>query len=86
MARTWYAYDGSGDPTQASNYILTTTTPGCENGTVLCAIYVYNGGAAPQAPFSQNVRRYIANALSTNLSQPQIPTSAKKFVYMKSAE
>jgi hypothetical protein len=83
MPRVWYSYDGTGDPTLASNYLPVTVTPGCENGTQVCAIYAFNGGTNPTAPLSANLRRYIANALATNLSQPQIPVNAKKYVYMK---
>ena len=83
MARCWYAYDGTGDPTLSSNFILATTPPSCENGTMVCAIYSPNCGVNPVAPLSANIRRYIANAIATQVSQPQFPASSKKYVYLK---
>jgi len=83
MPRSWYAYDGTGDGTLTQNWILMTVKPGCENGTAFCAIYALNGNLNPAAPFSANLRRYLANAAATNLSQPQFPVNAKKYVYLK---
>jgi hypothetical protein len=83
MARSWYAYKGSGDPYLPANYSLATIKPLCVNGPILCAIYTFDGGEAPLGPFSTNIRRYIANGLVSQLSQPQAPVNAKKYVYLK---
>lgn len=34
--KAWYVYDGDGDFTQPSNYILTTINPTCRNGSIFC--------------------------------------------------
>jgi hypothetical protein len=83
MARAWYAYKGSGDPCNRANYSLMTITPSCVNGSNLCAIYEYDGGAQPSG-ISANICRYISNLLATGLAQPQVPINAKKYVYGKS--
>jgi hypothetical protein len=83
MARAWYAYVGSGDPQLASNYSFSGVTPGCINGSTICAIYAPAGGPAPTAPLSGNLRRYIAAGLATGVSQPQFPGTPKPFVYLK---
>lgn len=80
MARCWYAYLGSGDPTLSSNYILTGVTPACLDGCTVCAIYAPNCGITPLAPLSINMRRYIAALLITCIAQPQ-DCRFKKYVY-----
>jgi hypothetical protein len=83
MARSWYAYKGSGDPYLSSSYTLMTVCPACINGNNLCAIFVYDGGIIPIGPFSMNIRRYISNFLAPGLAQPYNPVNAKKYVLGK---
>jgi len=83
MARSWYAYIGVGDPTLASSYSLAAGVPGCFNGCTICAIYSPAGGTTPTGPLSPNMRRYIAAALITCLSQPQDSGRFKLYVYVK---
>ncbi|MFC5282015.1 hypothetical protein [Pedobacter alpinus] len=41
----WYAYDGSGDPTQAENYVLSgPSSPGCSGDVEVCAIKAMDNG------------------------------------------
>jgi hypothetical protein len=82
MPRCWYAYVGSGDPTLAANYAFSGVTPGCINGSTVCAIYAPACGSTPTAPLSANMRRYIAAGLSTYVAQPQV-LGDKFFVHMK---
>ena len=84
MAKTWYAYIGTGSPFLAANYFRATAKPGCINGSVVCAIYAYNGDVSPQTPFVPSLNTYIANALLTGLAQPQDTGNARKYVYLKS--
>jgi len=83
MARCWYAYLGSGDPTLPSNYTLAGVTPACLNGCTVCAIYAPSCGVTPSAPLSANMRRYIAALLITCIAQPQDSDRFKKYVYGK---
>ena len=82
MARIWYSYDTIGNPYAISSYRQTTTTPGCLNGPVICAIYATNGGDHPLS-ISNNLREYIANGLSNNVAEPALPAGSKFFVYLK---
>lgn len=81
MARTWYSYNGVGDPLSISSYNLTGIKPACINGIRICAIYAYNGGPSPSV-LSTNLRLYIANVQSSSVAQPG-STLTRKFVYGK---
>lgn len=83
MARYWYSYIGTGDPTVGFNYRLITVKPGCLNGNVICAIYALAGDGFPKTPLSINIQQYISNALGTLVAQPQDSGRAKKYVYLK---
>ncbi|MBB5646282.1 hypothetical protein HDE70_002570 [Pedobacter cryoconitis] len=80
MARTWYSYNGVGDPLLISSYNLIATKPACINGSKICAIYAYNGGSSPTV-FSTRLRAYIANLQVTIVAQPDSSISNKKYVY-----
>ena len=83
MAKYWFGYIGTGDPTIAFNYRILTVKPGCLNGNVSCAIYAESGDGFPNVPLSDNLQQYITNALATLVAQPQDSGTAKKFVYLK---
>jgi hypothetical protein len=85
MARFWYAFTGwyGADPTLAQNYsIIIPVNLACLNGSTVCAIYAPGGDYSPQ-PLSRNMRRYIAAALATGVSQPQASGNPKQYVYLK---
>lgn len=82
MPRSWYGYNGIGDPILASSYGLATIRAACINGCKICAIYVPGGGGTPTAPLSTNMRNYIFNFLVTGgLAQPDSGANIKKYVY-----
>jgi hypothetical protein len=83
MPRCWYAYVGSGDPQLVANYSFSGVTPGCLNGSTICTIYAPACGSSPTVPLSVNMRRYIAAALATGVSQPQASGNPKQYVYLK---
>jgi len=83
MAKYWFSYVGTGDPTIAFNYRLMTIKPGCLNGNSVCSIYAESSDGFPHVPLSKNVQQYITNALGSLLAQPQDSGAAKKYVYMK---
>jgi len=72
MARAWYAYLG-GDPLLISSYFLINDTPACLNGCNICAIFALNGGVNPSV-LSTNLRRYIVDAIVTQVAQPPMNT------------
>lgn len=82
MARSWYAYNGVGDPLLIASYILTTVKPACINGRRICAIYTPNGGPIPSV-ISTNIRNYIGIILVTLVAQPDANPGIKKYVYGK---
>ncbi|MBB5646278.1 hypothetical protein [Pedobacter cryoconitis] len=82
MARSWYSYNGVGDPILISSYNLATLKPACINGTRICAIYAYNGGPSPTV-LSTNLRLYIANVQLSTVAQPDSSSATKKYVYGK---
>ncbi|MBB5646279.1 hypothetical protein [Pedobacter cryoconitis] len=82
MARSWYSYNGVGDPILISSYNLATLKPACINGTRICAIYAYNGGPSPTV-LSTNLRAYIANVQLSTVAQPDSSSATKKYVYGK---
>lgn len=85
MARFWYAYNGVGNPFEASNYERAESLihPSCRTGTIVCAIYATGSisGLSPDEPFSSNLREYITLAL-TSQGVP-IPDSGKRYIYMR---
>ncbi|MDO7743209.1 MAG: hypothetical protein MUP99_05525, partial [Pedobacter sp.] len=56
--------------------------PGCAVGTVICAIYVPNGGRTPISPLPDSIQQYLSNARSTLVPQPQ-GVGLKKYVYLR---
>jgi hypothetical protein len=88
MAKAWYAYNCNNncaaDPFSALSYRLIVTEPGCLDGPDICAILANGGGTVPISPLSYNIKRYIAQGLTTHLAQPQTPTFSKLYVYLKS--
>lgn len=83
MARNWYSYNTVGDPFLPSSYRKQVSTPGCLNGSVICAIYVPAGDVYPADPFSPNMAQYIADGLSNNVAEPAFPPGNKFYVYLK---
>ncbi|MBB6501600.1 hypothetical protein HDF25_003775 [Pedobacter cryoconitis] len=83
MARCWYAFGGTGDPTLAGNYRLLHQTPGCLDGTQICAIYAMGCGTVPVSPLSTNIVKYIHDGLSNLVAEPQLPIFSKLFVYLR---
>jgi hypothetical protein len=81
MARSWYAYNGIGDPLLPASYNLTLGKPFCINGINVCVIYA-PGGFSP-SPLSFNMKNYISNGQLQLLPQPSFPAGVKKYVYMK---
>jgi len=83
MARAWYVFNGSTD-TGASdlpeNYAFTTSTPTCQNGRALCAIYAVYGGTLPSV-ISSNLKQYIADGRATGAAQPTDPAGSKLYAY-----
>ena len=82
MARSWYAFMGD-DPTDYLNYYKLTIKHECLCGDQICAIYATGSGFQPDQILSQNMQKYIKDALSTMLIQPGVPFNAKKYVYLK---
>lgn len=82
MSRLWYAYLSTEDPFSNLNYFKTTVKPNCLCGDTICAISAPDNGFNP-SPFSENLQRYIKDALATGQMQPQHPYNATKYVYLK---
>lgn len=83
MARAWYAYKGTGNPTdQLSSFSIINGFPGCSDGNELCAIYAPDGNKNP-AFISNNLQLYISTGLAQFVAQPNIP-NAQIFVAFKS--
>jgi hypothetical protein len=92
MPRAWYIFNGATNADAqyaAGNYRLIShsTRPACINGIQVCAVSAaYPGDVAPInpiAPLSANIKQYIADGLATQVSQPQIPTDTKRYVYLR---
>jgi len=83
MAKAWYAYMGTGEPTDSSNYIRIGIKPDCFCGNEICAIYADDRGLQPTGTWSPNLMKYIADALATKEMQPAKPYYIKKYVYLK---
>ena len=80
MARSWYVYNGIGDPLLISSYYLLGIKPNCINGSRVCAIYAYNGGPNPTV-LSARLRTYIANIQLSPVAQPDSTPGLRKYVY-----
>lgn len=85
MVRSWYVYLGFGDPTSFSNYAQTTVKHNCLCGNRICAVYVEANTFRLENALSENLQKYIRNALVTGQLQPDTPTGAKKYVYLQSS-
>lgn len=83
MARTWYAYNGIGDPYIAPSYLIASMKPTCKDGIRICAIYATGTGLTP-AVLSSNIRGYIADLQLTLVARPDSNPAIKKYVYGKS--
>ena len=85
MANYWYAFVGgpTGDPRQSGDYSRLSQKPTCFTGNAVCAIYVPGGDITPDAPLSQRILTYLADAAGSSLAQPVMPPMAKKYVYKR---
>lgn len=83
MSRSWYAFIGGEDPIDYSRYIKVTVKPHCLCGDKVCAIYASGEGVNPTSPLSENMQTYIKAALLNGSLQPEKPSNAKKYVYLK---
>lgn len=78
MAKAWYLYDGSGNPTLSTSYTLYNfasplTQPPCQDGCRLCAIQsTTGGGLRPITPLSNNVLAYLTTFFIAQVPQPNI--------------
>lgn len=83
MARSWYVFIGGNDPTNFLNYYKLTVKHECLCGDQICAIYATGTGHNPDQYLSQNMQKYIKDALFTGQIQPETPFNAKKYVYLR---
>lgn len=83
MAKSWYAFMGSGDPTLFSNYMKITVKHSCLCGNHICAIYSEGDDKQPENPLSPQLKEYIKKAMITGQLQPDYPLGAKKYVYLR---
>ena len=85
MTRVWYGFIGNkADPYDTENYYkLSRDIEHCLCGENICAVYLGDNGTHPHGPFSKNIQQYIDRALSTGKLQPEMPLTAKKYVYLK---
>lgn len=81
MSRYWYAFNSVGDPFSPTSYRKITSTPGCINGPLICAVYAQ--GSTYPIGFSNNILQYISNGLANNIAEPALPVGSKFFVYLK---
>lgn len=82
MARSWYAYDGMGNPFLTSSYNFTFIKPVCLHGCKICAIYATGTGVAPSL-ISGNLRSYIINMMVFPIAQPTDTAGTKIYLYGK---
>lgn len=82
MARSWYAYNGVGDPLLPASYNIAYIKPNCVNGGGICAIYANGVGLNPIS-LSTNMRNYIAQVQLSLVARPDFSTGVKKYVYGK---
>ena len=79
----WFSYDGVGNPQLPGSYYKMDTLPNClTGGSIVCAIYLDDVNDTP-ASIPGTVKRYIANAQATLVSQPIDGGTARRFVYVK---
>ena len=83
MAKSWYAFTGYGDPTLFSNYRRLTVQHTCLCGNEICTIYADGEGTYPENPLSFQLQEYIKKAMVTGQLQPEYPSDAKKYVYLR---
>lgn len=83
MAKSWYVFMGSGDPTLSSNYLRTTVQHSCLCGNQICAIYSEGDEDHPESPLPQQLQQYIRKALATGQVQPEYPVNAEKCVFLR---
>jgi len=76
----WYAYLGTGDPTLAANYRLSSAKPSCTTGEEIGSIFLNQATAIPTT--FDGVSNYIANSLVTQIPQPT-GVGVKAFVYLR---
>lgn len=81
MAKSWFAYVGTGNVLAPTSYVLSNNSPTCINGRIVCAIYANNVGTLSPGGFSENLVKYIATGRATGLPQPATPIGTKKYVY-----
>ena len=86
MAKSWYVFLGTGDPTVASNYARITVKHDSLCGNEISVIYTEGEDFRPESPLSLNMQRYIKQALATGALQPASPSNAKKYVYLRHRE
>ena len=84
MARSWYAYNGIGDPIVPASYNLMLDKPTfkCIDGCTLCAIYATGTGVNPTL-ISNNLRLYIGSVIANSVSQPSGNFAVKRYAYGK---
>ncbi|WP_286736631.1 MULTISPECIES: hypothetical protein [Sphingobacterium] len=76
----WYQYDGSGDPTDASNYTLIQPQPAddgeantlCPGTEEMCAVRALPGSSTQPATFSNQFKQDISNALANSAPTTEI--------------
>lgn len=83
MAKSWYVFMGTGDPTLYSNYRKLTIKHSCLCGNQICAIYADGEETHPEVPLSLNIQQYINKAMVTGELQPEFPANTRKYVYLR---
>lgn len=86
MAKSWYVFVGTGDPTIASSYARITEKHDSLCGNSISVIYAEGENFRPESPLSVNMQSYIKRALATGALQPESPSNAKKYVYLRYRE
>lgn len=84
MARSWYSYNGLGDPLLPASYNIFFDKSGtnCVTGCAICAIYASGTGPTPSV-ISTNLRGYISSLVVNQISQPTGAMTIKRYVYGK---
>lgn len=83
MAKAWYLYNGSGNPSVSSSYTIYNfsnplTQPPCPDGCKLCAIYSTTGNTNilnPISPLSNNILAYLSAFFIAQSVQPPYPSN-----------
>jgi len=76
----WYQYDGSGDPTDASNYTLIQPQPSpddvdnvlCHGTREMCAVRALPGSSSHPAAFSSQFQSDINSAIASSTPTEEI--------------